>query len=48
MQITSQMKSSIPFQYAQQVLEGKLVTGQWIKLAAQRFFDWIETADQDG
>ena len=48
MQITSQMKSSIPFRYAQQVLDGKLVTGQWIKLAAQRFFDWIETADQDG
>jgi phage terminase large subunit-like protein len=48
MQITPQMKASIPFQYAQDVLDGKLVTGQWIKLAAQRFFDWTETADQDG
>jgi phage terminase large subunit-like protein len=48
MQITPQMKSSIPFQYAQDVIDGKLVTGQWIKLAAQRFFNWIETADQDG
>ena len=48
MQITPQMKSSVPFQYAQDVLDEKLVTGQWIKLAAQRFFDWIDTADQDG
>lgn len=48
MQITPEMKSSIPFQYAYDVLDGKIVTGKWIKLAAQRFFDWIETADQDG
>lgn len=48
MNITPEMKSSIPFQYAYDVLNGNLVTGNWIKLAAQRFFDWIETADQDG
>jgi phage terminase large subunit-like protein len=48
MQITPEMKSSVPFQYAYDVLEGKIITGKWIKLAAQRFFDWIETADQDG
>lgn len=48
MQITPQMKSSVPFQYVYDVLDGKLVTGQWVKLAAQRFLDWIETADQDG
>jgi len=48
MQITPEMKSSVPFQYAYDVLEGKIVTGELIKLAAKRFFDWIETADQDG
>lgn len=48
MEITPKMKNSVPFQYAQEVLDGKLNTGNWIKLAAQRFFNWIETADQDG
>lgn len=42
------MKSSIPFQYAYDVLDGKIVTGLWIKLAVKRFFEWIESADQDG
>lgn len=48
MEITPEMKSSVPFQYAYDVLNDKIVTGNWIKLAAQRFFDWIETADKDG
>lgn len=48
MTITPQMLSSVPFQYANDVLSGKIVAGKWIKLAAQRFFDWIETAEQDG
>jgi phage terminase large subunit-like protein len=48
MKITPEMKASVPFTYAKEVLSGKLVTGNWIKLAAQRFFDWIDTADQDG
>ena len=48
MNITPEMKASIPFQYAYDVLGGKIITGKWIKLACQRFFDWIETADQDG
>lgn len=48
MTITPQMLSSVPFQYATDVLSGKIVTGKWIKLAAQRFFDWIETAEKDG
>lgn len=48
MKITPEMKASVPFQYAYDVLDGKIVTGKWIKLAAKRFFDWIETADQDG
>ncbi len=48
MKITPEMKSSTPFQYAYDVLNGKVVCGKWIKLAAQRFFDWIETAEEDG
>lgn len=45
---TPLMLSSVPFQYANDVLSGKIISGKWIKLAAQRFFDWIETAEQDG
>ena len=48
MQITLEMKSSIPFQYAQDVLEGRIITGKWIKLAVERFYSWIETAEEDG
>lgn len=48
MTITPQMLSSVPFQYANDVLSGKIITGKWIQLAAQRFFDWIETAEADG
>lgn len=48
MEITKEMKDSVPFQYAYGVLNGDITTGQKIKKAAQRFFDWIETADEDG
>ncbi|MFH6966469.1 terminase large subunit [Flavobacterium sp. FlaQc-28] len=48
MQITSQMQASIPFQYADDVRTGKIVTGKRIKQAVERFYRWIETADQDG
>ena len=48
MQITPEMKASVPFQYAQDVLEGRIITGKWIKLAVERFYDWIENAEQDG
>ncbi len=48
MKITPKQRNSIPFQYAQAVLDGKIVTGKYIKLAAQRFFDWIDKADEDG
>lgn len=48
MKITPQMQSSIPFQYAQDVRTGKIVTGKRIKQAVERFYSWIETADQDG
>lgn len=46
--VSQQMKTSIPFQYAFDVLEGNIVAGQWIKLAVKRFFGWIETAEADG
>jgi phage terminase large subunit-like protein len=48
MKPTPQMLASVPFQYANDVLSGKEVTGKWVKLAAQRFFDWIAAAEDDG
>ena len=39
---------SIPFQYAASVRNGTIVTGRKIKLAVERFYQWIETAEQDG
>lgn len=42
------MEASIPFQYANDVRAGKIVTGKRIKQAVERFYNWIETADQDG
>lgn len=48
MQITPQMQDSIPFKYAQDVRKGRIVTGKRIKQAVERFYGWIETADQDG
>jgi phage terminase large subunit-like protein len=48
MKPTQDQLNSVPFQYANDVLSGKIVTGKWIQLAAQRFFDWIETAEADG
>lgn len=47
MNITPQMQSSVPFQYANDVRTGKIVTGKRIKQAVERFYKWIETADQD-
>jgi len=48
MKPTLQQLDSVPFTYASDVLSGKIVTGKWIQLAAQRFFNWIETAEADG
>ena len=42
------MLASIPFKYAQDVKAGNIVTGIYIKLAVDRFFSWIETAEADG
>lgn len=48
MKITQEMKQSIPFQYAYNVLEGNIITGSKIKKTVERFFSWIETAEADG
>ncbi len=48
MKIPQEISESIPFQYAYQVQKGEIITGQLIKLAVNRFFQWIETADEDG
>ena len=46
--ITPQMQKSTPFVYARQVLAGEIVTGGYVKKAVQRFFNWIDTAENDG
>lgn len=48
MLITSEMISSVPFQYANNVRTGKLLVGKRIKQAVDRFYSWIETAEADG
>lgn len=48
MKLTQQQLDSIPFQYANDVRSGKIITGKRIKQAVERFFKWIETADADG
>lgn len=42
------MLESVPFQYANDVLEGRIVVGQKIRKAVERFYSWIETAEDDG
>lgn len=43
MKLTQQQLNSTPFQYANDVRSGKIVTGKRIKQAVERFFSWIET-----
>jgi phage terminase large subunit-like protein len=45
---TPEMLSSIPFQYASDVLSGKVLVGKRIKQAVERFYSWIQTAESDG
>ncbi len=42
MKISKQMMQSVPFQYAEDVLKGRIVTGQNVKLAVERFYEMIE------
>ena len=48
MRPTEEMINSLPFKYVKDVIEGNIITGKWIKLAAERFFTWIENAETDG
>jgi len=48
MKPTKEMLQSVPFRYAQDVLDGKIVTGRKIRLACERFFTWIENAEDQG
>ena len=48
MKITREMKASVPFRYANDVLQGRIVTGGRIRKAVERFFRWIESADEKG
>jgi phage terminase large subunit-like protein len=48
MKPTVEMLSSVPFQYAQNVRTGKIVSGKFVKLAVERFFTWIKNAENDG
>lgn len=42
MNITKKMLESVPFQYANDVLSGKIATGKNIKMAVEHFFELIE------
>lgn len=48
MRLTSEIKNSVPYQYALSVQSGEIKTGELVQLAVQRFFDWIKTAKTDG
>jgi len=46
--VTKEQKKTIPFQYANDVVTGKLTTGKYIKKAVDRFYKWIDKADEQG
>ena len=48
MKLTNDILNSTPYQYACDVRDGKIVTGEKIKLAVKRFFTWIKNADDKG
>lgn len=48
MKLSKSQLSSGPFKYANDVRSGRILVGNRIKQAVKRFFQWIETADQDG
>lgn len=47
MEITANQKKSIPFKYAAAVKSGRIITGLRIKQAVNRFYEWVELADQN-
>jgi phage terminase large subunit-like protein len=48
MQPTQNQLDSVPFQYANDVRSGKIVTGKRIKQTVERFYRWVEDAEKDG
>ncbi|MFD1292656.1 terminase large subunit [Lutibacter holmesii] len=48
MEITTAQLNSVPFKYAAAVRTGEIIAGKRIKQAVERFYTWIETADDDG
>lgn len=48
MKPTKKITATTPWKYAEAVRSGKIVTGEYIKLAVARFYKWIETAEKDG
>ena len=48
MKITEEQKKSIPFQYANNVLSGKIITGKYVRKAVERFFQWVDDAPDSG
>jgi len=48
MQLTPEMLSSVPFQYAQNVRDRQIVCGLQVKRAIDRFYKWIDEADAAG
>lgn len=48
MNISEEIQNTVAHQYALGVKDGSIITGQKIKLAVNRYFRWIETADADG
>lgn len=48
MQLSKEIQATVAHQYAVNVRSGKVVAGKSIKLQVERYFSWIETADDDG
>ncbi len=48
MEIPQEVKNSVPFEYARQVKAGEIVTGRLVRLAVDRFYTWIDQADNKG
>lgn len=48
MKLSKEITNSIPYQYALDVRSGDVKVGRTIIQAIDRFFSWIETAEEDG
>lgn len=48
MNLPKEIKSLVPFQYAEAVRNGDIVTGRKIKLAVERFYSWVENSETKG